>query len=47
MTIRKKFEEQESVDNKGEERENLKKRGGCSEVPRPATGSAVRMINGN
>lgn len=32
----------------GERRGKIKRRrGGCGEVPRPATGSAVRMINGN
>lgn len=41
-----KSEEWKSVDNWGEERKN-QSRGGCGEVPRPATGSAVRMINGN
>lgn len=45
--IKRKSEEWKSGDNRGEERENQEKRGGCSEVPRPSTGSAVRMINGN
>lgn len=36
----------ESMDNWGEEKKN-QSRGGCGEVPRPATGSAVRMINEN
>lgn len=35
----------ESVDNWREEKNQS--RGGCGEVPRPATGSAVRMINEN
>lgn len=45
-TTAEKSEEWKSADNRGEERKN-QKRGGCGEVPRPATGSAVRMINGN
>lgn len=45
-TTTEKSEEWKSVDSSGEERKN-QRRVGCGEVPRPATGSAVRMINGN
>lgn len=30
-----------------EEEKKSQSRGGCGKVPRPAAGSAVRMINGN
>lgn len=45
-----KAEERKGVDNWGEDGGRKKKnesRGGCGEVPRPAAGSAVTMINGN
>lgn len=34
----------ERTERRGEKNQS---RGGCGEVPRPAAGSAVRMINGN